>query len=322
MKRFFFLIVLFGILFFSSQGYAFWLWSPSIGKWENPKYPPIKENTQKQFDFAKQFYEKGNYQRAMDEFKRLVKHYPDSLNAYKAEFYLGKIYEALNKPYIAFQKYKTCVENYPYGEELENIAEREYKIGEFFLRQEVSKILGLEISLPQEKAIEIFKEIRKQAPYTEWGALSQYKLSICYQKLKKYKQAIAEFNKFISKYSVHPIVASGDADYQIALSYSDNILFANYDQQRTAKAIKHFENFIINYPQNEKIKDAKKRIVKLKERVAESLFDSASFYLQQGYAKSARTYYQEIIDKYEKTFWAEKAREILNQQIPAPNKPK
>lgn len=313
MRRIFFLAILLGTLSFSSLSYAFWLWSPSSGKWENPKYPPIKENAQKQFDFAVQFYEKGNYQRARDEFKRLLKRYPDSVYAYKGQFYLGKAYEGLDKPYLAFQTYKDCIANYPYGEELENIAEREYKIGEFFLQQEVPKVLGLELSLPQEKAIEIFKEIKEQAPYTEWGALSQYKLAVCYQKLKKYKEAIAEFNRFISRYPEHPKVAGGDADYQIALSYFENILNADYDQQRTAKALKQFEDFIINYPKSKRIREAEKRIASLKERVAEGLFISASFYGQQGHIESARTYYQEIIDKYGGTSWAEKAREELGK---------
>lgn len=310
-RKVLFLFTLVGVLSLSSLSYAFWLWSPSTGKWENPKYPPIKENAQKQFDFAKQFYEKGNYQRASDEFKRLLKRYPDSVDAYKGQFYLGKVYEGLDKPYLAFQTYKDCIANYPYGEELENIAEREYRIGEFFLEQEVAKVLGLELSLPQEKAIEIFKEIKEQAPYTEWGGLSQYKLAICYQKLKKWKEAIAELNKFISGYPEHSKVMSGDADYQIALSYFENILNADYDQQRTAKALKQFEDFIINYPQSEKIGEAEKGIAVLKEQVAESLFISASFYHQQDYIESARTYYNEIINKYGDTSWAEKAREKL-----------
>ncbi len=318
MRKILFLLILLGVLSFSSSGYAFWLWSPSTGKWENPKYPPIKENAQEQFDFAVQFYEKENYQRARNEFKRLLKRYPDSVYAYKGQFYLGKVYEGLDKPYLAFQTYRDCIANYPYGGELENIAEREYRIGDFFLEQEVTKILGLKLSLPQEKAIEIFKEIKEQAPYTEWGALSQYKLAICYQKLKKWKEAIAEFNKFISGYSEHSKVVSGDVDYQIALSYFENILNADYDQQRTAKAIKHFEDFIINYPQNEKVEETKKKIAELKEHTAEGLFESASFYLQQDYTESARTYYNEIVDKYGETGWAEKAREELEKLNPKP----
>ncbi|OQX54478.1 MAG: hypothetical protein B5M48_00810 [Candidatus Omnitrophica bacterium 4484_213] len=308
-----FLFTLAGVLFFSSLSYAFWLWSPSSGKWENPKYPPIKENAQKQFEFAKQLFEKGDYQRARDEFKRLLKRYPDSVYAYKGEFLLGKVYESLKRPYLAFQTYKDCVANYPYGDQLEDIAERECRIGEFFLEQEVRKVLGLELSLPQEKAIEIFKEIRKQAPYTEWGALAQYKLGICYQRLKKWKEAIAEFNRFINEYPEHSKVVSGDANYQIALSYSESILNADYDQKRTAKAIKYFKDFVIDYPQNEKIKDAKEKIVRLEERVAEGLFKSASFYRQQGYTESARTYYNEIIDKYGETSWARKAEEELEK---------
>jgi len=315
MRRIFFLLILLATFSFSSPSYAFWFWRSSTNKLENPKYPHLKTNPQKQFNFAEQFYKKKNYRRAKDEFRRLIKHYHDSIYAYRAQFYIGKIYEILGKPYTAFKIYKKCVNDYIYSEKLEDIVQREYEIGNFFLEQDIKKVLGLKVYLPQEKAIEIFKEIKKQAPYTEWGELAQYKLAICYQHLNKSKEAIAEFNKFISNYPIHPMVVSGEANYQIAISYFQNILPVDYDQQSVNEAIKQFENFIINYPHNERVEEAKKKIAILKGYVAEGLFNSASFYLRQGHTESARTYYNEIVDRYGETTWAEKAKRELKTEL-------
>ncbi|MCK4859111.1 MAG: outer membrane protein assembly factor BamD [Candidatus Omnitrophica bacterium] len=300
-KRFLFFLILWGMFFSSPLSYAFWLW------------PSAKEDVQKQFNFAEQLYENKEYQKARAQFNRLSKHYPKSVYAYKAQFFFGKICEKLDKPYAAFQIYKDCINNYSYDEYLEEIVEREYNIGIFFYQQEVVKVLGLEVSLPQEKAIEIFEQIKRQAPYSEWGGLAQYNLGFCYQKLNKWKRAVEEFDKFISGYPAHPKVICGDADYEVALSSFENVLAADYDQERTTDALKRFQDFIIKHSQSKYLKEAKIKVTVLKERIAEGLFNSAFFYRQQGCLKSAEIYYNEIIDGYGETDWAKKAREELEK---------
>lgn len=274
----------------------------------------LKGTAQGWFCSGFSFFQQGDYERARKEFRRLVKRYPHSSYAYKAEYYLGKLLEVAKKPYQAFQRYKRCVDNYQSGQEWEKALEGEYRVGEFFLAQKPARFLGLDLSVPLERAIEIFQEIRRQAPSTKWGVLAKYRLGFCYQGLNRWEEAIKEFEEFIKYYPTHPYVLSGDAHYQIAFSYFRSALSRGYDKQRLRDALEYLENFLHLYPQNKYAERAKKEIRQIKERLAEELFNIAEFYLSQGHRRSADLYYQEIIETYPKTSQAEKARLLLKKR--------
>jgi TolA-binding protein len=99
MKRKFLLTLIF-CLFFTSIGFAYWIWTPKTGKWINPKYS-VKPTPQEQLAFAKIAYDTKDYKTAMAEFKKLIRYYPKSLEASEAQFYIGSCYENMNQPYEA-----------------------------------------------------------------------------------------------------------------------------------------------------------------------------------------------------------------------------
>ena len=92
--------------------YAFWVWTPETNRWENPKYS-VKETPAEQLEFAKTFYTSKEYERAVLEFKKLIKHYPRAKEAAEAQYSIGMCLEALGKPLEAFKAYQVVIEKYP-----------------------------------------------------------------------------------------------------------------------------------------------------------------------------------------------------------------
>ena len=50
---------------------AAWIWSPDIGKWINPKQA-AKDTPEEQYAWALDFYNQKNWDRATEEFEKLV----------------------------------------------------------------------------------------------------------------------------------------------------------------------------------------------------------------------------------------------------------
>ncbi|MCU0652600.1 MAG: outer membrane protein assembly factor BamD [Candidatus Omnitrophica bacterium] len=307
MKR---LILLFLAVFFAYSlncAYAYWIWTPKTGKWVNPK-TAVKPTPKEQFDFAKSSYDAKNYEEAQQEFKKLIKHYPKSAEAAESQYYLGLSYEAQGDLYEAFQSYQKVIDKYPFSERIQEIIEREYKIGEAFMSGAKRKALGM--TLPVENpSIEIFTKVIENSTYGPLAAKAEYKLGLVLKSLMRYYEAEEAFDKVISNY---PDSEWAEASkFQIAACRAAVSRGPQYDQGAAGEAKEKFEEFVREHPDAVLSDEAEKNIELLRNKEAQSTYDIAVFYEKQKAIGAAKIYYNEVIDKYSDTQWAKKAAEKL-----------
>ena len=86
------LFLLFASVFVSGVSQAYWVWSPDIGKWINPKNS-AKDTPEEQFNWAMQFYGQKNWDRAIEEFEKLPEAFPNSRMAAEGVYYAGLCWE-------------------------------------------------------------------------------------------------------------------------------------------------------------------------------------------------------------------------------------
>src|SRR3989338_2374832 len=158
-----------------SPSFAYWEWTPQTGRWINPKYAS-KTTPQEQYEWARGFYEAKDYKKAVREFSKIPKHFPDSDYSPKGYLGLAESYEGMGEYYKAFQIYQKLLDGYPSFAESDVIIERQYRIGNLFFEGHKRKILGVEILPSGEQAIEIFKKVADNAPYGPQGETAQYKI--------------------------------------------------------------------------------------------------------------------------------------------------
>jgi outer membrane protein assembly factor BamD len=289
--------------------FSFWVWTPESNKWENPKYA-AKDTPEEQLEYAMAFYEALNYKLALKEFKKLIKHYPLSREAPTSQYYMGRIMEELNKPYEAFKAYQKVIDLYPYTELVDDVIEREFKIGEMFFLGRKIDVLG-PLKMPaKDKAIEIFKTVADNAPYGKYAEPAMFKAGLAYKDIADYDNAIMIFKGLIDKYPNSSFISK--ARYQLAECSKLLSLKPDYDQTPTIAAREEFEDFIEKHPDNEMSSDAKEIVDKLKHREAHNTYKIGQFYEARRMPESAVIYYRDIIQNYPDTEWAEKAKERLN----------
>ncbi|MCM8801052.1 MAG: outer membrane protein assembly factor BamD [Candidatus Omnitrophica bacterium] len=295
------------LIIFILPAYPFWVWSPKTGRWVNPK-AEIKANPKQQFDYARGLYEAKHYPEAKQQFQRLIKAFPKSLQAAESQYYLGRIEEEQGNLYEAYLAYQKVIDKYPFSERIQEIIDREYKIAEDFMSGKKRKVFG--VNLPVENpALEIFAKIIENSPYGPKAAAAQYKLGLLLKSLARYYEAEEAFNKVITNYPESEWVEA--AKFQLASCRASLSRTPDYDQATTKEAKEMFEEFLKVHPDAVLAKEAEKNIAYLKEKEAESNYKIAQFYEKQKQYLSAKIYYSQIIDDYPDSLWAVKAFERL-----------
>lgn len=297
-KRLSIIIILLASFLLPGPACAYWVWTPGSGKWENPKYA-AKDTPEEQFDFAIGFYKSKNYKRAISEFQRLLRHFSKAELAPAAQYYIGRVYEDMEEYYHAFLAYQKTIDTYPFTEKVEEIVEREYRLGDLFLTGQKAKILGVAILPATDKAIEIFKKVTENAPYSAYAPKAQFKVGQAYKMVLRFDEAILEFQHVVDNYPESDLV--DDAKYEIAYCTYKSSLKPHYDQTPTDVAIRQFEEFAEQGAGEELTKEAEEALRTLKEKKAESLYESAFFYERMKQYKSALIYYNEILEGFPDT---------------------
>lgn len=300
------------LFFISSQASAFWVWTPETRKWVNPKYA-VKETPQKQLEYALQAAESGDYKKAEQEMRKLIKHYPKAREAADAQFHIGKFEEEQGEFSKAFKSYQMVIKKYPFTRRTNEVVKRQYEMACRLLEGKTEEQEGFwaKVAVSNVNLEDIFKQIIKNAPYGEYAAPSQYKIGLFLKEEGLLQEARDAFEKTVNDYPNSEWAKA--ARYQIALADAQRSSAAGYDQKITESAIEEFKGFVQDYPDAELSKEAKSHISGLREKEAENNFLIAGFYEKQKKYKAAKMYYSMIVDQYKDTVWAKKALEKIQE---------
>ena len=298
------LVFLLGLSVATPPAFAAWVWSPQTG-WIGPG-GAVKDTPDEQLAFATAFFDRQEYARARREFQKLLKAYKESPQAAEAQYYLGRCFEEERDYYKAFLEYRKTTQIYPSTKRFDEILQREYQLGNYFLAGKKRKLFGIAAVLPaRDKAIEIFEAIAQDGPFSEYGQLAQYKLGLAHLALQDYEEAVSAFEQAVSRYPDSPLV--DDARFQMAQASLKGTFKPGYDQSPTDLAVRELETFLRQYPDSELSEEAAAKVQELRERRAEHEYRVAQFYERRRRRTSALIYYEAIVNQFGKTSWAPKA---------------
>ena len=114
-------LILFVYYILVAPAFAFWVWTPDSGKWENPKYA-TKDTPEEQLQYAMDFYEVKNYKMAL------------KLNPteFKSNFRLGLVYLEKGLFDESIREFKKVLEITPdFGPAYYNLAIIYHRIGDY-----------------------------------------------------------------------------------------------------------------------------------------------------------------------------------------------
>jgi outer membrane protein assembly factor BamD len=219
----------------------------------------------------------------------------------------------------AFKEYQQLIEKHPNTPYFDAVLQREFEIANLFAAGERQRVWGVRFFPTPEKAIEIYNQIVKNGPYSAIAPESQLRIGLVYEKQKDYLSAVHAYEKLLERYPNDPHAEA--AQFQIGYAYKQESARAEYDQDLANKSIAAFQDFLVRFPNSDKVPAANEYLASMKAEQSKGLFLVAKFYEKRKNYKAALIYYNEVIAQNPQSDWANQAKEKvakLAPQIPEP----
>ena len=276
------------------------------GKW-------VRARAKDQLDLAQGAFDKKDYSLALKAARRVVRVWPLSDYAPRAQYLVGRCYEATGKDEKAFQEYQKVIEKQPKISNYQEIEQRQFEIANKYLAGKWFKLWGyIPIFSSMDKTAEMYDKIVKNGPYSDVGPKAQMNIGAAREKQSNYALAAKAYETAADRYHDRPKVAA-DALFRQAMAYDKQAQTAEYDQNTAGQAISTFTDFITLYPNDARVEKAQKVITALKTEQARGSFQIAKFYEKYQRWNGALVYYNEVIILDPNSPYAKPARQRIEE---------
>ena len=253
----------------------------------------------------------GNTKRAIRAYKTLVKRHPKDTLAAGALFRAAELQEQRRDYPEAARSFSQLVLRYPTSPHFDEAIEAQFRIGEIYLSGKKLKFLGIPIASSLDRAVTIFADVVRTAPYGKYTARAQFDIGLAREKQGANDAALQAYQAVVDKFPNEPIAV--DAQYQIGYIWFHAARTGTKDMAAASNAKTAFEDFIFHYPNSEKAAQARANLQLLEHKQTTSSFAVAKFYDKQKYYRAAVIYYNEVIRQQPGSTESDRAKKRIDE---------
>jgi outer membrane protein assembly factor BamD len=312
-----FLFVLTALLPFRSPAPLYY--TPGEGWYYEPygqKATWMRPRAQEQLEVAEQSFTNNNYDVTLHAAHRIVRVWPLSDYAPRAEYLIGRCLEVKHRDQAAFNAYESIIRKYPSSSNYEDVLWRQYEIADRFLGGEWFRLWGtIPLYRSMDQTAKLFSTIVTNGPYSDVAPHAQLKIGIAREKQKDYEAAVKAYETAADRYHNLPVIAA-DALYRQGVAYQKEAATAEYDQSTASKAIAAYTDFITLFPSDQRVPQAQQAIAVLKIQQVKGNFEIAQFYEKSRKWAGAVVYYNEVLQLDPNSPYATSARQRIEALKP------
>src|SRR5438067_11075947 len=280
-------------------------------KFVAPGEEEISGNAAELFQIGQTAEKEGNIKRAIKAYKSLVKRHPKDALAPSALFRSAQLQEQVHNYTPAAEAFLQLVERYPSSPNFEPAIEPQFRIGEIYLNGKKLKVLGIPIASALDRAVTIFANVVRTAPYGKYTARAQFDIGLAREKQGANDAALQAYQAVVDKFPNEPIAV--DAHYQIGYIWSTAAQTGTKDAAAAANAKTAFQDFLFHYPKSEKAAQARAILDILEHKQTATSYKVAKFYDKQKYYRAAVIYYNEVIRQQPGSEESNQAKKRIDQ---------
>jgi outer membrane protein assembly factor BamD len=277
----------------------------------SPGEEEISGDAAELFQIGQTAEKEGNSKRAIRAYKTLVKRYPKDMLAAGALFRAAQLQEQLHLYTPAAESFAQLVEKYPSSPHFEEAIEAQFRVGEIYLNGKKLKVLGIPIASALDRAVTIFANVVRTAPYGKYTARAQFDIGLAREKQGANDAAIQAYQAVVDKFPNEPLAV--DAQYQIGYIWFTAAQLGTKDAAAAANAKTAFEDFLFHYPKSEKAAQARANLETLEHKQTANSYKVAKFYDKQKYYRAAVIYYNEVIRQQPGSSESNEAKKRIDQ---------
>ncbi|MBK1636288.1 outer membrane protein assembly factor BamD [Rhodovulum adriaticum] len=157
----------------------------------------------------------------------------------------------------------------------------------------------LEEKKDPEKAAELFAEVERLYPYSEWAKRALIMQAYAHHRDRNYEDARAAAQRYIDFYPADQDAAY--AQYLLALSYYDQIDLVGRDQGLTFQALQAFRTLIERYPDSEYARSGILKFDLAFNHLAAKEMEVGRYYLKRQHYTAAINRFRVVVEDFQTT---------------------
>src|SRR5215470_13965172 len=283
---------------------------------EKAKYvPPGEEelsgDSAELYQIGQKAEKDGDLKRAIRAYKSLVKRHPKDALAPTALYRAAQLQEQTRLYTPAADSYLQLVEKYPSSAHFDDAIEGQFRVGEIYLNGKKLRVLGIPVASALDRAVTIFANVVRTAPYGKYTARAQFDIGLAREKQGANDAAIQAYQAVVDKFPNEPVAV--DAQYQIGYIWFTAAQLGTKDAAASANAKTAFEDFLFHYPKSEKAAQARANLEILEHKQTTNSYKDEKFYDKQKYYRAAVIYYNEVIRQQPGSQESNEAKKRIDQ---------
>jgi outer membrane protein assembly factor BamD len=307
-----FLVIAAGLFLLPGPGVASVIFQPGKkAKYVPPGEEEISGDATELFQIGQTAEKEGNTKRAIRAYKSLVKHHPKDALAANALYRCAQLQEQLHLYTPAAESFLQLVERYPSSPHFEEAIEAQFRIGEVYLNGKKLKVLGIPFASALDRAVTIFANVVRTAPYGKYTARAQFDIGLAREKQGANDAALQAYQAVVDKFPTEPLAV--DAQYQIGYIWFTASQKGTNDAAAANNAKTAFQDFLFHYPKSEKAAQTRANLDILEHKQTANSYKVAKFYDKQKYYRAAVIYYNEVIRQQPGTEESNEAKKRIDQ---------
>jgi len=280
-------------------------------RYVSPGEEEISGDATELFQIGQTAEKEGNTRRAINAYKSLVKRHPKDALAANALYRCAQLQEQRHMYTPAAESFLQLVERYPSNPHFEEAIEGQFRIGEVYLNGKKLKVLGIPIASSLDRAVTIFANVVRTAPYGKYTARAQFDIGLCRERQGANDAALQAYQAVVDKFPTEPLAV--DAQYQIGYIWFTASQKGTNDASAANNAKTAFQDFLFHYPKSEKAAQARANLDILEHKQTTNSYKVAKFYDKQKYYRAAVIYYNEVIRQQPGTDESNEAKKRIDQ---------
>src|SRR5436190_17343843 len=307
-----FLVLAAAALLLPEPGTASVIFKPGQkAKYVAPGEEELSGNAAELFQIAQTAEKEGNLKRALKAYKTLIKHHPKDSLAPAALYRGAQLQEQLHEYTPAADSFRELVEKYPTSPHFEDAIEAQFRVGEIYLNGKKLKVLGIPLASSLDRAVTIFANVVRTAPYGKYTARAQFDIGLAREKQGANDAALQAYQAVADKFPKEPIGV--DDQYQIGYIWFTAAQTGTKDAAAATNAKTAFQHFHFHYPKSEKAAQARADLDILEHKQTANSYTVAKFYDKQKYYRAAVIYYNEVIRQQPGSEESNEAKKRIDQ---------
>ena len=280
-------------------------------KYVSPGEEEISGDAAEMYQIGQTAEKEGNIKRAIKAYKSLVKHHPKDTLAPGALYRSAQLQEQLHEYTPAAESFSQLVEKYPGSPHFEEAIEAQFRVGEIYLNGKKLKVLGIPVASALDRAVTIFANVVRTAPYGKYTARAQFDIGLAREKQGANDAALQAYQAVVDKFPNEPVAV--DAQYQMGYIWFTAAQTGTKDAAASANAKTAFQDFLFHYPKSEKAAQARANLDILEHKQTANSYKVAKFYDKQKYYRAAVIYYNEVIRQQPGSEESNQAKKRIDQ---------